>query len=979
VVDTQFGVRFGFREFWIEGRDFFLNGSRLQLSVVPLDNAQVGATLSTYAAARESLERLKRFGINFVYTHNYGCEPGSHVSFEEILRAADDVGMLVSFSQPHFSHYEWKAADADSTNGYVQHAEFYVHVAQNHPAVVAYAMNHNATGYAEDMNPDLIDGIHDPRDARAQVNVRLALRAEAIVRRMDGSRIIYHHSSGNLGSMHTINFYPNFAPAQELSDWFEHWATTGVKPVFLCEYGAPFTWDWTMYRGWHKGERAFGSAAVPWQFCLAEWNAQFLGDRAFPISMREAANLRWEAKQLQAGKVWHRWDYPHEVGSRDFDERFPVMALYIRDNWPAYRTWGVSAISPWEFGHYWKLREGVDRGRRELKVDWAHLQRPGLSPDYIAGRYERMDLAFERDDWVPTEAARALLRYNQPLLAYVAGKAAAFTSKDHVFKSGETVEKQLIVINNSREAVDCDATWSLALPTALMGNKQFRLAAGEQLRVPLRFDLPRDLRAGEYVMNATVRFASGETQTDTFPIHVVAAAPALAIRSRVALFDPNGETAALLSQCGVRYQEVDASANLSTYDLLVVGKSALSVDGAAPDISRVRNGLKVLLFEQTAAVLERRFGFRVAEYGLRQVFQRVPDHPALRGIPPEQLLDWRGDATILAPRLQYETRPRYGPTVRWCDLPVTRLWRCGNRGNVASVLIEKPACGDFLPVIDGGYSLQYAPLLEHRDGAGVMVFCQLDVTARTESDPVGTRLVRNLFQYMDTWASGPMRKAVYAGDPAALPHFAAAGLEVGAYAGGALSRDQVLILGPGAGRVLAESNPAIAAWLQQGGHLLAFSFDQADADALLPGRMRVADREYIASSFAPEPLDSPFAGIGSADVLNRDPRKLPLITAGARIVGDGVLAERDDGAIVFCQLVPWRFDPDKQSNLKRTFRRVAYGLSRLLANQGVRGASPILERFHTPVVAGAAERRWLHGLYLDHPEEWDDPYRFFRW
>ena len=23
--------------------------------------------------------------------------------------------------------------------------------------------------------------------------------------------------------------------------------------------------------------------------------------------------------------------------------------------------------------------------------------------------------------------------------------------------------------------------------------------------------------------------------------------------------------------------------------------------------------------------------------------------------------------------------------------------------------------------------------------------------------------------------------------------------------------------------------------------------------------------------------------------------------------------------------------------------------------------------------------RWLAGLYLDEPEEWDDPYRFFRW
>ena len=63
--------------------------------------------------------------------------------------------------------------------------------------------------------------------------------AQAIVAALDPSRIVYHHSSGNLGSMHTANFYANFVPTQEMSDWLEHWATAGVKPLFLCEYGVP--------------------------------------------------------------------------------------------------------------------------------------------------------------------------------------------------------------------------------------------------------------------------------------------------------------------------------------------------------------------------------------------------------------------------------------------------------------------------------------------------------------------------------------------------------------------------------------------------------------------------------------------------------------------------------------------------------------------------------------------------------------------
>ena len=87
-----------------------------------------------------------------------------------------------------------------------------------------------------------------------------------------------------------------------------------------------------------------------------------------------------------------------------------------------------------------------------------------------------------------------------------------------------------------------------------------------------------------------------------------------------------------------------------------------------------------------------------------------------------------------------------GPAVRWCGIEVPQVWRCGNRGNVASVLIEKPARGDFLPILDGGYSLQYSPLMEYREGKGLVLFCQLDVTGRTEQDPAAETLARNVLQ-----------------------------------------------------------------------------------------------------------------------------------------------------------------------------------------------------------------------------------------
>src|SRR5262249_49564236 len=150
-------------------------------------------------------------------------------------------------------------------------------------------------------------------------------------------------------------------------------------------------------------------------------------------------------------------------------------------------------------------------------------------------------------DWIATADAQALLRNNRPLLAYVAGPAARFTSKGHNFRPGETVEKQLIVINNSRETVKGDCDWSLSIPGASTGRKQVTVAPGQQEHVPLSFVLPAGVAPGKYDLHATVKFSTGETQQDSFAIDVLPRSPAPDAGSRpddrfpaqrIALFDP---------------------------------------------------------------------------------------------------------------------------------------------------------------------------------------------------------------------------------------------------------------------------------------------------------------------------------------------------------------------------------------------------------------------------------------------------------
>jgi hypothetical protein len=88
-----------------------------------------------------------------------------------------------------------------------------------------------------------------------------------------------------------------------------------------------------------------------------------------------------------------------------------------------------------------------------------------------------------------------------------------------------------------------------------------------------------------------------------------------------------------------------------------------------------------------------------------------------------------------------------------------------------------------------------------------------------------------------------------------------------------------------------------------------------------------------------------------------------------------------DTNLIFCQLVPWQFDYKKYYNLKRSFLRTSFMVTRILGNMGASSITPLVSRFSTPFDSNNKNEanRWLHGFYLDIPEEMDDPYRYFRW
>ena len=939
VLDETLPELFGFREFRISGRDFLLNGKPIHLRALLVQNLNQPADVANVAASKRTCERLKQYGFNFFITGNYNFRPGTVGYMDGLLQAGDETGVLQAFSLPHMTDFRIDPAKPESQEAYRTLTDYLIRRMQNHPSVIMYAMNHNATGYYGDQNPLKIDGKYSPETAGGNANQwssrnrEIAPITAAIARSIDPTRPIYHHQSGNLGDMHTVNIYLNWAPRQERSDWLEHWATDGVKPVFFVEWGLPHISSWSSFRGpefiWRF--EAFQSV---WD---SEFAADYVGQEAYRMTPTKVKSLAWEEELWAKGKPFYWSNLIRFLGQQE-ENYLQVQSLMAGDNWRSHRTWGLSAGLPWDQGGLWR-RDPQAAPEQAVPVDNAlsALQQPGIVPDRLLPHADFLTTTTP-DAQQPTSLGRTFLRWNMPLCAYLGGGPKRFTEKGHNFTAGETVRKQLVILNDTRRDAKCNWSWKLDGGKAVAGSTT--VAAGGKAFVPVEVKLPSQIAGGEHTLAATFRFADGTVQEDSLKLNVLtpAAKPAAA---KIALYDPQGLTARTLDRLGVKYVKIAADAKPTGYDLLIIGREALTADGPAPDLSAVPQGLRVLVFEQTYDTLTRRLGFRANVHGMRQAYVRTT-HPALAGLSDNNLRDWRGAASLVEPFLQLPGPELTDPKWDWMGFTNTRVWRAGNYGCVASVLIEKPSRGNFLPLVDCGFDLQYSPLMEYAEGKGRMVFCQLDVTGRSETDPAADKLCLNLLRYLQkTPAATEVRPVAYAGDErgAALLRDLHVPFEQATRA----QAGQLLVLGPKAPAV-----PGLDAALQQGARVLCLGMDNEDLQRVLPGVATVKDEPTTPALI--EKFDRPeLAGVSNSDLHWRTLLTLPALSeTGADRNQALAVIERGPGRVVLCQAAPWMFDYQAKPYIRTTYRRNVFLVTRVLANLGAQSQAPVLAQMGHP-------------------------------
>ena len=960
-VDAALPFTFGFRDIRAEGRDLKLNGTTIHLRALYNRTINSQAAVACRESAHELVRRLKSEGYNFIIAGNYNFSPGAVGYMDALLDVCDETGMLFSFSLPHVRDFGMKLDDPATAARYRALTRWCVRRVRNHPSVISYAMNHNCTGYCGDMNPLRIDGIYDPAKAKERPfrNRDQARLAAAIARSLDGTRPIYHHESGNLDDFHTVNIYLNWAPVQERSDWLEHWSREGVKPLFFVEWGMPHISSWSSYRGPLFIWRSAGYQSL-W---ASEFAAALRGDAAYEGDTPTAVKaLRHEEDLWAQGKpfFWSKLNQPLRALTNNYQG---VQALYMADNWRSHRAWGISAMLPWDQEAFHNRTGTAVYGENPAR--WEGLKKPGIVPDVLVD--EGWDTGTgNAGSYARSCVGEVLARWNMPDCAFIGGDGV-FTDKRHHYRAGETVKKTLVVLNDRR--VPQEVSWTCELRAAgtaalhtdaTRENMESRhlggslrgtvtVAPGGRADVPVSFKLPG--HAGRYTIAAEFRFADGVTQRDAFALDARAPVATPTVKNLL-VYDPKGLTVQELKRLGIAAAPTDLSSPPPDGASLVIGREALTRDLLDRVlVPAARRKCRILVFEQDKTTLES-VGFRVQAYGLRQAFPRFADRALGFALTADDLRDWCGESTLLPPYLTNvpETEANYRSDT-WAGFRNTRVWRCRLRGAVASVIPEKPSVGDWRALCDGGFDLQYAPLLDWRIEQGCITFCQLDVTGRTAADPVADDLVRRLVARL-AQPLGRTRNPRAIGQRAWI-----------------LGRDRrinikqdvkdrgngVYLVSPGAERP-ADFFDQIA----RGGRALCLGLTAEEVKAWSPVPLAVAETNGCYASRV-ERIPPELNGLSNADWSWHGAMDFAAFTDR---VPDGNNALRvvrhGKGWILFWQVPPWKIDAEAKPYLRTSRRRAEAMLARLFGNLGCVS------------LVGSV-------LYSDTPVPEDDPYRYYRW
>ncbi|MDW8307816.1 MAG: glycoside hydrolase family 2 TIM barrel-domain containing protein [Verrucomicrobiales bacterium] len=902
-LDDELTQTFGFREFWIEGRRFFLNGREIRLWPAVMPHEEWSTLGGSVAGMDGVIAGLLKAGFNFAEHWPFDHDRRGRLHFRELwAERADRAGLLLAgcalSMNPYLSGPNWTLRDWNEgglREKYLARMSEELRRYRNHPSIVMWATSANFFGHNLDQDPRYLGAVGYGSETQFQRRVRLGLEGIAMIKSVDPTRPVFTHHGAYVGDVHTVNMYLNFIPLQEREEWLSHWVRQGVLPFMPVEFGTP------LHSSFMRGRDGFAHSVLT-EPLMTEYCAMYLGRDAYrletPDYRREIA-ARFEGEQRY--KNWQ--NNPRLEGAPAFQE---LQSLFIRNTWRAWRTWGITGgMVPWAMAHGW---EAGAKGAETVPAGPFVPGHRGTHRDRL--RKEFLHYLQPEGTSVIRPAGRTLMEVNGPTLAWIAGPPEAFTAKDHSFQTGETLRKQLVLINDTRAPQPFCADWAVELAgrEIARGRATGEIGIAENQFLPISVTLPERIQGERAEGNIVLQATLGDRRhEDAFPFRVFAPAPPAG--GTVAVFDPLGETTPLLKSIGCGVEPVTPSARV-----IVVGRRALSERHRLPfdPGAFVREGGRLLVMAQDPRWMQFALGLRTAPFVTRRVFPVDANHAVVAGLDALDLRDWNGESRLIEPYPQwpnYEGVPLYG-------------WHWGNRGGVTSAAVEKPHRTGWRPLLECEFDLAYTPLMEMEFGRGRITLCTLDLEDHVANDPAARRLARNLLQHVQTAPILPKAEQVVllgADADAQLLEF----LNVPFTRVEALpSTPALVVIGAG----VEPDAATLEAFLRGGGRALVLA--------------RTNNVELVSNfsgSLCPPPWPE-CAGLSASDLRWRAEGQARLLkpAPGLELGADGLLGRRTagKGVAIYCQIDPRALPADTKTYFRFTRWRQTRALSQLLANLG---------------------------------------------
>ncbi|MDR0932284.1 MAG: hypothetical protein LBM70_04600 [Victivallales bacterium] len=713
IVD-ELQDRFGYRELTVKDGDFLLNGTKIRLK---FESCQFRFGSLEEDELRRILTELKKMHFNGIILESMS---------ERVVRVCNEIGMMIAirhvmpslvrggvylpgvpnhgypfevYLSPRFAKAK---AELEST------LEEIVRTFRNSPAIVIWMTNPLLCWNPEWINPNLIDVDRPENDL-----VRATMAEERFLREFDPTRLTIQSMSSSTGSVITANPYPTLSnQPDEWADWPMRWSERKKKPLILEEVSVTFG---SNYANFHSKSKKRNTTWDETRQMFYEQSARYFGDAVYESSSPDTEDFDWYFmvdKKIKNAQESYSILNPATTNA---------VALWIRRCLSAWRIYDVSGIWPFDsIFLYFNLGEKTVADLPEP----ADITAPG----------SKRDFANSRDYSRPNRIHEETRRMQQPFLAFLGGRSGRFTSQEHAYTSGETVQKQMLFSNDAPHPITVTASWRIGKLAS--GNYQGVLQAGEVKQIPFEWIAPEVTARSEYQLEFQAE-GDGIVCKDSLALQVF---PAEASRPKkaVVLYDENGLAREMFAKLKLSYGEDWNS--LAPGGTLVVGPDSFSAAFLAKARvagleKQLKDGVSLLILEQSDKGAMKDY---LEERRVRNVFIKDANHPILAGIAAGDLHHWRGEPAFPEPYPNEKTAVNGMRFMRW-----------GTEGAVSCFVLDKPDTGRFNVLLDADADLSRAALLEYPVGKGRIVFCQLSLSNRCGTDPVATRIAEQLFAYLE--------------------------------------------------------------------------------------------------------------------------------------------------------------------------------------------------------------------------------------